>query len=83
MKPVNVHDENRLLFALHQSGSHRLAEPHRLAGAREKIGDGFIEAIAAAGNDRTRHDPGTVISTSSASGSQGEAKGDTFLENSL
>jgi hypothetical protein len=54
-----------------------------VAWAREKIGDGFFEATAAAGDDRTRHDPGSVISTLSANQSQGEAKGDTFLENSL
>ena len=63
IKPFNVHDEVRLFFACRHSVCYGLAERcHATVGwAEGKIGDRFFEATATAGNDRTRHNPGTVI----------------------
>jgi len=65
IKSSNVRDENMLPFARRQSASDGCGERHRsaVAGASKKIGDGFFEATATAGTDRTRRKPGTVNST--------------------
>jgi hypothetical protein len=74
-----------LSFACRQSASDGFVERHHsaVARAREKIGDGFVKATATAGNDQTRHDPGTVIQHLPQADFDVNLDGKAFLENPL